>query len=131
MLLEIGLVFSYVYRNQENIQDGIDYILLSTLPMDVYSYVSQYGNKSFPEKEKTKPFDKDYFNIPRQVSTIYQESCISNLITIFEQKNIVICPKIMYYLTREINIELFNIGCFIILPIIFNCLTFIQKKSWI
>ena len=40
-------MFDYTYRNDKDTSDGVDYVLLTPLSHEIYSYVSENGEKSF------------------------------------------------------------------------------------
>ena len=46
-LLNLGIMFSYIYRNEKDDKDGIDYALLAQIPNSIYDFISKNGKNSF------------------------------------------------------------------------------------
>ena len=53
-------MFSYTYRNEKNDEEGIDYVLLSTIPASIYDSIAKYGKNSFKNSSKFN-FDESFF----------------------------------------------------------------------
>ena len=110
ILLTIGIMFSYTFRNEKNDKEGIDYVLLSTIPTSIYESIAKYGKKSFKNPSKFN-FDESFFSTDKneiQIGYVYEQNSIANLISELKDKGLKICPKIMYYLSYEFSKNLFN-----------------------
>ena len=46
-LLKLGIMFSYLFRNENNENDGVDYALLTPLPIIIYDFIARNGKNSF------------------------------------------------------------------------------------
>jgi len=99
-LLKIGVMFAFSYRNDKDLNDGIDYVMMCPLPNIVYSYIIQYGVDFFDSNIKLS-MDKKFFNLENQTGIMYQESSVSELLNLFDENETFLAPKIMYYLKRE------------------------------
>ena len=106
ILLNANIMFSYIFRNEIDLNSGIDYILLAPLSNVIYSYIAQKGLE-FINKEDYN-FDQGYFGFSTQIGNTYQENTNSQLLAIFGDKDICFCPRIMYYLNRKTSLKLFT-----------------------
>jgi hypothetical protein len=114
VILQIGLMFSYTYRNGIDTTEGIDYVLLAPLSHDIYDYLSENGEKSFLNINDYD-INKRYFDsnsIENINGEIYQENSISKLIYEIGENNIIMCPKVMYYIEHEFSKKLFDMEIF-------------------
>ena len=46
-LLNIGIMFSYLFRNEKDDNEGVDYGLLAPIPNIIYDFISKNGKYSF------------------------------------------------------------------------------------
>ncbi len=60
ILLDLNIIFSYCYRNEKDETNGIDYALLSTIPLEIYESIAKYGEKCF---KKNYNFDNHYLSL--------------------------------------------------------------------
>ena len=51
-LLNLGIMFSYLFRNQKNDEEGVDYGLLAPIPNSIYDFISKNGKYSFKSPDK-------------------------------------------------------------------------------
>lgn len=42
ILLNLNIMFSFVHRNEKDNTDGIDYVMLSSIPLVYYEYIAKY-----------------------------------------------------------------------------------------
>ena len=62
ILEDIGFLLRYNFRNEKNIDDGIDYVLETPVPILIYSYISKYGLNAFNKSDIIDlDFQKDFF----------------------------------------------------------------------
>ena len=111
ILSEINLLFSFVYRNQKDEKEGIDYVLLASIPDNVYENVIKYGIKCF---KKAYSFDENYLSPDRtkeQIGLVYQENTIAKLTSLLNGKEQIL-PSIMYYLKYNSSKDLFKKNIF-------------------
>ena len=130
-LMEIGIIFAFVYRNEKDTKNGIDYVLLSPLPNIVFDIIAKYGKKCFDEADKFD-FNDELFSIndnKKQIGIIYQESSIVQILSNFDLNKLIICPKIMYYLQYNFSKYLFN-NKILNVPMNFLELTHEEKKKY-
>ena len=108
-LLKLGIMFSYLFRNEINENDGVDYALLTPLPIIIYDFIARNGKNSFKYPNNFH-FNEDFFSTEkneRQIGYIYQENSVSQFLSNVNPKDIDLCPKIMFYLEYESAKELF------------------------
>ena len=108
-LLKLGIMFSYLFRNENNENDGVDYALLTPLPIIIYDFIARNGKNSFKYSNNFH-FNEDFFSTKkndRQIEYIYQENSVSQFLSNVNPKDIDLCPKIMFYLEYESAKELF------------------------
>ena len=108
-LLKLGIMFSYLFRNENNENDGVDYALLTPLPIIIYDFIARNGKNSFKYPNNFN-FNEDFFSTEkndRQIEYIYQENSVSQFLSNVNPKDIDLCPKIMFYLEYESAKELF------------------------
>ena len=113
-LLNLGIMFSYIYRNEKDDKDGIDYALLAQIPNSIYDFISKNGKNSFKDPNAFN-FEEEIFNADKnevQVGYVYQENVIASLLSNLDPKVITICPNIMFYLEYECSKKLFNTNIF-------------------
>ena len=107
-LLNLGIMFSYIYRNEKDDKDGIDYALLAQIPNSIYDFISKNGKNSFKDPNAFN-FEEEIFNADKnevQVGYVYQENVIASLLSNLDPKVITICPNIMFYLEYECSKKL-------------------------
>ena len=108
-LLKLGIMFSYLFRNENNENDGVDYALLTPLPIIIYDFIARNGKNSFKYSNNFH-FNEDFFSTKktdRQIEYIYQENSVSQFLSNVNPKDIDLCPKIMFYLEYESAKKLF------------------------
>ena len=113
-LLNLGIMFSYLFRNENDDKDGVDYALLCPLPNIIYDFIAKNGKKSFKNPDDFI-FEEDLFSTDiseKQIGYVYQESSISQILSNLNSEKVTICPKIMYYLEYNSSKELFNKNIF-------------------
>ena len=124
ILLNLGMQFSYLFRNEINVSKGVDYALLAPIPNIIYDYISKNGKDGF-RTPNDFIFDEEFFCIERsdtQIGYVYQEASISQILSNLDAEKVKICPKIMYYLEYDFAKNLFsknifnNPGNFLALP---------------
>ena len=109
-LLNLGIMFSYLFRNQSNDKEGVDYGLLAPIPNTIYDFISKNGKNSFKSPDKFK-FDEEIFSTDAnevQIGYTYQEASIVKIFSSFNPEIVNICPKIIYYLEHNSALKLFN-----------------------
>ena len=107
ILLELNIIFSYSFRNEKDEANGIDYSLLSTIPLEFYESIAKYGEKCF---KKHYNFDINYFSSDRnmqQIGLAYQENTIIQINSMLNKESKE-TPKIMYYIHHDRAKELFR-----------------------
>lgn len=110
ILLNLGMQFSYLFRNEKDINDGVDYALLAPIPSIIYDFIAKNGKDSFKSPNDFF-FDEEIFSTEKsdtQIGYVYQEASISKILSNLNPEKIIICPKIMYYLEYNFSKELFN-----------------------
>ena len=103
-------MFSYLFRNQSNDKEGVDYGLLAPIPNTIYDFISKNGKNSFKSPDKFK-FDEEIFSTDAnevQIGYTYQEASIVKIFSSFNPEIVNICPKIIYYLEHNSALKLFN-----------------------
>ena len=109
-LLKLGIMFSYLFRNEKDDKDGVDYALLAPIPNFVYDFIAKNGINSFRTPNKFS-FEEEFFcsdNSDTQIGYVYQEASVSKILSNLDLTEVNICPKIMYYLEYSFAKELFN-----------------------
>ena len=107
-------MFSFLFRNEKDDKDGIDYVLMAPIPNIVYDFIDKNGKGSF-RTPNNFDFDEDIFSIEKndiQIGYVYQQNSISQLLSNLDPENIIICPKIIYYLRYEKSKYLFTNNIF-------------------
>ena len=107
ILLELNIIFSYSFRNEKDETDGIDYALLSTIPLEFYESIVKYGEKCF---KKNYNLDNKYLSPDRnmqQIGLAYQENTIVQINSILNKESKE-TPKIMYYINHNKALMLFE-----------------------
>ena len=102
-LLNLGIMFSYLFRNEKDDKDGVDYALMVPIPNIVYDFIAKNGKDSF-KVPNSFDFDEDVFSTDKndtQIGYVYQENSISQILSNLNPKEVIICPKIIYYLKYE------------------------------
>ena len=102
ILFNLNIMFSYV-KNEEQ----IEYVLLSSIPMNYYELIAKHGRKMFKNDYK---LDTNYLTADRNFSQIglaYQENTIANLSSLLNKKQKE-TPTIMYYMNHDECIKLFK-----------------------
>jgi len=100
ILLHLGMQFSYLFRNEKDINDGVDYALLAPIPSIIYDFISKNGKDSF-NSPNDFIFDEEIFSTERndtQIGYVYQKASITQILSNLNTEKVIICPKIMYYL---------------------------------
>jgi len=113
-LLKLGIMFSYLYRNEKDDKDGVDYALLCPIPNIIYDFIAKNGKNSF-KNPKDFIFEEDIFSTDKsetQIGYVYQETSIAQILSSFDSEKVTICPKIMYYLEYKELKELYNKNIF-------------------
>ena len=114
ILLDLGIMFSYLFRNEKDDKEGVDYALLAPIPNIIYDVIAKNGKNCFKDPQKFN-FDEELFSTDingTQIEYVYQENSISKILSNFTSKQVNICPKIMYYLEYKCAKELFNKNIF-------------------
>ena len=109
-LLNLGIMFSYLFRNEKNDNEGVDYGLLAPIPNTIYDFISKNGKYSFKSPDKFK-FNEDIFSSDSndvQIGYIYQETSIVKIFSSFNPEKVTICPKIIYYMEHNSALKLFE-----------------------
>ena len=109
-LLNIGIMFSYLFRNEKDDNEGVDYGLLAPIPNTIYDFISKNGKYSFKSPDKFK-FNEDIFSSDSndvQIGYIYQETSIVKIFSSFNPEKVTICPKIIYYMEHNSALKLFE-----------------------
>ena len=109
-LLNIGIMFSYLFRNEKDDNEGVDYGLLAPIPNIIYDFISKNGKYSFKSPDKFK-FNEDIFSSDSndvQIGYIYQETSIVKIFSSFNPEKVTICPKIIYYMVHNSALKLFE-----------------------
>ena len=109
-LLNIGIMFSYLFRNEKDDNEGVDYGLLAPIPNIIYDFISKNGKYSFKSPDKFK-FNEEIFSsdaIDVQIGYIYKETSIIKIFSSFNPEKVTICPKIIYYMEHNSALKLFE-----------------------
>ena len=109
-LLNLGIMFSYLFRNEKDDKEGVDYGLLAPIPNTIYDFISKNGKYSFKSPDKFK-FNEDIFSSDSndvQIGYIYQETSIVKIFSSFNPEKVTICPKIIYYMEHNSALKLFE-----------------------
>ena len=109
-LLNIGIMFSYLFRNEKDDNEGVDYGLLAPIPNIVYDFISKNGKYSFKSPDKFK-FNEEIFSSDAndvQIGYIYKETSIIKIFSSFNPEKVTICPKIIYYMEHNSALKLFE-----------------------
>ena len=109
-LLNIGIMFSYLFRNEKDDNEGVDYGLLAPIPNIIYDFISKNGKYSFKSPDKFK-FNEEIFSSDAndvQIGYIYQETSIVKIFSSFNPEKVTICPKIIYYMEHNSALKLFE-----------------------
>ena len=102
ILLELNIMFSFVPNKEQ-----IEYVLLSTIPLNFYELVAEKGKSCF---KKNYPFDKDYLSYDKnnaQIALVYEANTVTQLNSLLNKKELD-APTIMYYLNHNKCIEMFQ-----------------------
>lgn len=113
-LLTLGIMFSYLFRNEKDDKDGVDYALLCPIPNIIYDFIAKNGKNSF-KNPNDFIFEEDLFSTDKsetQIGYVYQETSISQILSNLNSEKVTICPKIMYYFEYDSSKELFNKNIF-------------------
>ena len=103
----LNIMFSYIQDNEQ-----IEYVLLSTIPLQVYELVASKGKNCF--KEQNYDLDKNFLSSDRnmaQIGLAYQENIVTQLNAMINGKELE-APTIMYYLHHEECNKLFKSSVF-------------------
>ena len=109
-LLNIGIMFSYLFRNEKDDNEGVDYGLLAPIPNIIYDFISKNGKYSFKSPYKFK-FNEEIFSSDAndvQIGYIYKETSIIKIFSSFNPEKVTICPKIIYYMEHNSALKLFE-----------------------
>ena len=109
-LLNIGIMFSYLFRNEKDDNEGVDYGLLAPIPNTIYDFISKNGKYSFKSPDKFK-FNEEIFSSDAndvQIGYIYKETSIIKIFSSFNPEKVTICPKIIYYMEHNSALKLFE-----------------------
>ena len=109
-LLNIGIMFSYLFRNEKDDNEGVDYGLLAPIPNIIYDFISKNGKYSFKSPDKFK-FNEEIFSSDAndvQIGYIYKETSIVKIFSSFNPEKVTICPKIIYYMEHNSALKLFE-----------------------
>ena len=109
-LLNIGIMFSYLFRNEKDDNEGVDYGLLAPIPNIIYDFISKNGKYSFKSPDKFK-FNEEIFSSDAndvQIGYIYKETSIIKIFSSFNPEKVTICPKIIYYMEHNSALKLFE-----------------------
>jgi hypothetical protein len=107
-------MFSFLFRNEKDNTDGIDYALMAPIPNIVYDFIAKNGKGSF-KVPNNFDFNEEVFSTDKndtQIGYVYQENSISQLLSNLNPKDVIICPKIIYYLRYEKSKYLFTNNIF-------------------
>ena len=113
-LLNLGIMFSFLFRNEKDDKAGIDYVLMAPIPNIIYDFIAKNGKGSF-KIPNNFDFDEEIFNTDKnetQIGYAYQENSISHILSSLNPKDVKICPKIIYYLRYEKSKYLFKKNIF-------------------
>ena len=113
-LLNLGIMFSFLFRNEKDDKAGIDYVLMAPIPNIIYDFIAKNGKGSF-KISNNFDFDEEIFNTDKnetQIGYVYQENSISHILSSLNPKDVKICPKIIYYLRYEKSKYLFKKNIF-------------------
>ena len=109
-LLNIGIMFSYLFRNEKDDNEGVDFGLLAPIPNIIYDFISKNGKYSFKSPDKFK-FNEEIFSSDAndvQIGYIYKETSIIKIFSSFNPEKVTICPKIIYYMEHNSALKLFE-----------------------
>ena len=109
-LLNLGIMFSYLFRNEKDDNEGVDYGLLAPIPNIIYDFISKNGKYSFKSPDKFK-FNEEIFSSDAndvQIGYIYKETSIIKIFSSFNPEKVTICPKIIYYMEHNSALKLFE-----------------------
>ena len=76
-------MFSYLFRNEKDDKDGVDYALLAPIPNFVYDFIAKNGINSFRTPNKFS-FEEEFFcsdNSDTQIGYVYQEASVSKILS--------------------------------------------------
>lgn len=110
ILLNLGLMFSYFFRNEKDDKEGVDYGLLAQIPNTIYDSISKYGKNCFKSPNEYN-FNEEIFSTDTnesQIGYLYQEASIVKIFSCFNPEKVTICPKIIYYLEHNSALKLFD-----------------------
>ena len=113
-LLNLGMMFSYLFRNDKDDKDGVDYALMAPIPNTIYDFIAKNGKGSFKDPNNFD-FDEEVFSTDKndtQVGYVYQENSISQILSNLNPDKLIICPKIIFYMEYKCAKELFNNNIF-------------------
>ena len=103
-------MFSYLFRNEKDDNEGVDYGLLAPIPNTIYDFISKNGKYSFKSPDKFK-FNEEIFSSDAndvQIGYIYKETSIIKIFSSFNPEKVTICPKIIYYMEHNSALKLFE-----------------------
>ena len=109
-LLNLGIMFSYLFRNEKDDNEGVDFGLLAPIPNIIYDFISKNGKYSFKSPDKFK-FNEEIFSSDAndvQIGYIYKETSIIKIFSSFNPEKVTICPKIIYYMEHNSALKLFE-----------------------
>ena len=113
-LLNLGMMFSYLFRNDKDDKDGVDYALMAPIPNTIYDFIAKNGKGSF-KNPNNFDFDEEVFSTDindTQIRYAYKENSISQILSNLNPDELIICPKIIFYMEYEYVKNLFNNNIF-------------------
>ena len=113
-LLNLGMMFSYLFRNDKDDKDGVDYALMAPIPNTIYDFIAKNGKGSF-KNPSIFDFDEEVFRTDindTQIRYAYKENSISQILSNLNPDELIICPKIIFYMEYECAKNLFNNNIF-------------------
>ena len=113
-LLNLGMMFSYLFRNDKDDKDGVDYALMAPIPNIIYDFIAKNGKGSF-KNPNNFDFDEEVFSTyinDTQIRLTYKENSISQILSNLNPDELIICPKIIFYMEYECAKNLFNNNIF-------------------
>ena len=113
-LLNLGMMFSYLFRNDKDDKDGVDYALMAPIPNTIYDFIAKNGKGSF-KNPNNFDFDEEVFSTDindTQIRYAYKENSISQILSNLNPDELIICPKIIFYMEYECAKNLFNNNIF-------------------
>ena len=100
-ITNLGIYISFVKRNENTNNIGIDFVLLAPLSANLYNFISCYGKTGF-KNEKYNDLAVEFSSFLEKYGYddgyCYEELNISNLIQNIEENSYTINPKVMYYI---------------------------------